>query len=610
LPEPSLFKSLKERKIVQWALAYLAGAFVVVQLLDGVAEPLGLSQGVQQGILAILAGGFLITLILAWYHGEKGRQRVGAVEVLLLVAVMAPSLFVAARFSFGGSGAGTEAVGFDPERIAVLYFEDLSPAADLGYLADGITEELIDRLTAVEALDVISRNGTAPFRSAETPRPEIAAALEAGTLIEGSVMPAGERVRVQMYLVDGNSGADFERTNLEMPSGDLIAMRDSVAGRLTDLLRGRLGEEFELRERRATTSSVDAWTLVQRGELTRKEGEALLEVGDVDEAFSSFDRADSILTHAESADPEWVEPALIRARVAYRCSRLGADLDEQLHFIDVALGHVGRALEIDPEDPRLLELRGTLNYWHWLLGVTPDPVESDRMLDSARDDLERAVEADGSLASAHSTLSHLYYQVDDDVPGALRAARRAYEEDAYLTVAHEILWRLFLASYDLEQLTQAQQWCDEGYRRFPDFFRFTECRLWMMTTPLADPDVPRAWRLLEEMDALTPDPVREHQRHRGEMIVGGVLARAELADSARTVLLGAREGFDTDPTGGLLFIEAYIRTLLGDLDEAVELLNRLTAQEANPGDVIATDYWWWRALLDHAGFRELVGITD
>jgi serine/threonine-protein kinase len=610
LPETSLFRSLKERKIVQWAVAYLAGAFVAVQLLDGVAEPLGLSQGVQQGILAILTGGFLVTLILAWYHGEKGRQRVSAVELLLVGSVSVASLFVAFQMSVEGPAPSSDAIGLDPERIAVLYFEDLSPAADLGYLADGITEELIDRLAAVEALDVISRNGTAPFRSAETSRVEVATALQAGTLIEGSVMPAGDRVRVQMYLVDGNSGADFERTNLEMSSGDLIAMRDSVADRLTDLLRGRLGEEFELRERRATTSSVDAWTLVQRGELARKEGEGLLEVGDVEEAFSSFDRADSILAHAEAADPQWVEPTLLRARVAYRRSRLGADLDEQLHFIDVSLEHVARALEIDPEDPRLLELRGTLTYWHWLLGVTPDPVESDRMLDSARADLERAVEEDGSLASAHSTLSHLYYQVDDDVPGALRAARRAYEEDAFLTVANEILWRLFLASFDLEQLTQAQQWCDEGYRRFPDFFRFTECRLWMMTTPLADPDVPTAWQLIEEMENLTPDPVREHQRHRGEMIVGGVLARAELADSARAVLLGAREGFDADPTGELLFIEAYIRTLLGDLDEAVELLDRLTAQEANPGDVIATDYWWWRDLLDHAGFRELVGITN
>jgi tetratricopeptide (TPR) repeat protein len=296
--------------------------------------------------------------------------------------------------------------------------------------------------------------------------------------------------------------------------------------------------------------------------------------------------------------------------VAYRRSRLGADLEERLHFIDVSMGHIGRALEIDPEDPRLLEMRGTLNYWHWLLGVTPDPEESDLLLTSAREDLERAVEQDGSLASAYSTLSHLYYQVDDDVPGALRAARRAYEEDAYLTVANEILWRLFLASYDLEQLTQAQQWCEEGYRRFPDFFRFTECRLWMMTTPLANPDVPGAWRLLREMENLTPDPVREHQRHRGEMIVSGVLAQAGLPDSARAILVGAREGFDTDPTGELLFIEAFVRTLLGDQDEAVELLDRLTAQDANPEDVIAKDYWWWRDLLDHPGFRELVGISN
>ena len=116
----SVFQRMKERKFFQWALAYLAGAFVVFQLLDALAEPLGLSLAVQQVILAVVALGFALTLVLAWYHGEKGRQRASGPELLmmaaLLVIVPLPWLIIALvgrRWGgrFGGSvGSGVVAI--------------------------------------------------------------------------------------------------------------------------------------------------------------------------------------------------------------------------------------------------------------------------------------------------------------------------------------------------------------------------------------------------------------------------------------------------------------------------------------------------------------------
>ena len=72
----SLFTRLRERKMAQWALAYLASAWIVVQLLDAVSEPLALSRTIQLAILILLGVGFFITLVVAWYHGERGRQRI------------------------------------------------------------------------------------------------------------------------------------------------------------------------------------------------------------------------------------------------------------------------------------------------------------------------------------------------------------------------------------------------------------------------------------------------------------------------------------------------------------------------------------------------------
>ena len=82
------FQRLKQRKVVQRSLAYLAGAFVVFQLLDALADPLGISTPVQRVILVLVGIGFFIQMVIAWYHGEKGRQHVSGPELLILATLL------------------------------------------------------------------------------------------------------------------------------------------------------------------------------------------------------------------------------------------------------------------------------------------------------------------------------------------------------------------------------------------------------------------------------------------------------------------------------------------------------------------------------------------
>ncbi|MFC1662293.1 hypothetical protein ACFL3S_12720 [Gemmatimonadota bacterium] len=80
MPDPSLPQRLKERKLVQWALAYLAGAWVLFEVADAVGGRWNLPDVLFQGLFVLLAVGFFVALVLAWYHGEKGRQRVSGPE--------------------------------------------------------------------------------------------------------------------------------------------------------------------------------------------------------------------------------------------------------------------------------------------------------------------------------------------------------------------------------------------------------------------------------------------------------------------------------------------------------------------------------------------------
>ena len=505
--------------------------------------------------------------------------------------------------------AAGSAGGLDPRRIAVLYFEDLSRDTSLAYLTDGFTEALIDELAQVRTLDVISRNGVALYRGAKVSRDSLARALAAGTVVEGSVEPTGARgarVRVTVRLVDGASGAEIRRQAFELPTAEPLAMRDSLAHQASRFLRERLGEDIRLREERTGTASVEAWTLVQRGERLRKRADSLFRVDDVAGAVRALEQADSVLMAAEAADPRWTEPVLRRGAVARQRSRLAPPL-QAAAWIDSGLAHATRAFALAPNEPRVLELRGTLRYAKWLQRVVAEPVAQRRLLQDARSDLESATQADPSLAAANLTLSHLLYQVDD-VPGAMLRARQAYDEDAYLTSADWAVDRLFWGALDLEQFSEARRWCATGVQRFPNDPRFVSCELWLMVTPAVQSDVQRAWELSTKLERVTPAARRAFAKAEGLLLVGGALGRAGAADSARRVMLRARQlaSHDIDPDQTLLAREAYVRTLVRDYDEAIDLLKRYVA--ANPGHEFlsqAGTVWWWRELRAQPRWREL-----
>jgi serine/threonine-protein kinase len=278
-------------------------------------------------------------------------------------------------------------------------------------------------------------------------------------------------------------------------------------------------------------------------------------------------------------------------------------------WIDRGLAHASRALEKEPNSARALEQRGTLRYWRWLLHLEPGASASATLLGDAEKDLRSAVQRDPSLAGAWSALSHLDYQKSDIVQAKIDA-QRAYEADAYYGAADTILWRLFSSSYDLGQFLDAAHWCEEGERRFPGTLRVVQCELLVLTSRGKDPDVPQAWRLLDQLAKVTPPDIWPFEKLKAQMLVAAVITRAGLPDSARGLLLRSRGNRDIDPGRDLLYNEAFVRTMLGDRDEAIRLLKEyISAQPERRADLSTSYEWWFRDLQSDPRYRELVG-TD
>jgi TolB-like protein/tetratricopeptide (TPR) repeat protein/predicted Ser/Thr protein kinase len=535
------------------------------------------------------------------------RRKRRRVTTMAASAVGVVAVGIVAWQLLSGKGPTTSIGGLDPRSVGVLYFEDLSADESLGYVADGLTEGIIDRLAVVQQLDVVSSNGSAQYRDSELTRDSIARALDVGSLIVGSVEPTRGQLRVSIRLVDGNSGADIAREALQLPSDQLITMQDSVVDEAARMLRVHLGQEVRLRERRSGTESVVAWSGVQQAERVRKQSQVECDADDVDGCTRDLLLADSILAVAERADESWIEPIVLRGMVAYRLAGLAENRDAAMQWTVTALGHANRALDLEPSAPEALELRGTDKFFQWVHYRPTDLDEAEGLLELAREDLQAAVEAGPTLASAHQRLSSVLAQ-QGDFTSSMIEATRAYEEDAYLENADDILGQLFWSAYNLEQHTQALDWCQEGYRRFPDDPRFTECRLWLLTTNARAPNVDEAWRLADEFAALSPETDREYNYQSGRIVVGGVLARAGLIDSARAVLERAQVSPTVDPNLVLTQDEAYMWILVGDYDRAIDLLELYHA--ANPdedhgGGESGELFWWWRDLQTYPRFSEL-----
>ncbi|HEX6911001.1 MAG TPA: BTAD domain-containing putative transcriptional regulator [Longimicrobium sp.] len=509
------------------------------------------------------------------------RRRVGAQWAAVGGVVL--GMLLSLLTGWGRHQGGREGPGYDPRRIAVLYFEDLTPGTELQYLAVGLTERLIHELSQVGALDVVSRGGVRPYRGGAVPLDSLAAGLRVGSVVEGTLQRSGDSVWVTVALVDANTGRRLQSREIGRPLGDVVALERAVAAEVTTALRRRLGVEVRLRAAEEETESARAREDVLQAEQLRREAREVAAHRDSLDAGAAarlLARADSLLARARDADPRWPQPVLLRGWVDVERSTLvrGPAREAWLR----SAGERGAQLVArGAARAEALELRGTALYRR--SHDTADTVRQRTLLDSAEHDLRAAVAAEPSRASAWSTLSQLL-RIRGRLAESDLAARRALAEDAYLDDAADIRHRLFFIALWQADYARARAECDAGRAQFPADPDFTECRLTLLRNDRAGPaDPAAAWRLVAELDRLDP-PVRARAQGRiyapvyRRMVAAAVSARAGDADSARAVAARARREVGADPGLGfsLDYDEAWVRLMLGDTAGARALLGRMT----------------------------------
>jgi TolB-like protein len=237
----------KERKIAQWAIVYSAGAWLLLQVLEVVSGPWGVPDGVVRLIQSVLALGILVTLVLAWYHGERGRQRVSGVELMILAALLAigallvPVVLPDRAPLPGGPEVRGQPATIRPVQtasIAVLPFLDLSPEGDQAYFGDGIAEEILNGLSKVAGLKVAARTSAFQLRHEEIA--VIGNRLGVETVLEGSIRKEGDRVIITAQLINASDGFQMWSQRFEPAMASVIDTQEEIARSVALALELRL----------------------------------------------------------------------------------------------------------------------------------------------------------------------------------------------------------------------------------------------------------------------------------------------------------------------------------------------------------------------------------
>lgn len=300
---PKFLRRIWDRKLVQWALAYLAGAWVLLQATTLVGQHFGWPGWVHRALIALAAVGLMATLVVAWYHGEKGRQRVSGPELLMLAALLIVAGAAVAVVTgpegsartpgppglrAGGAGASdpggdmaaaaagsrTRDAGSSPpagpapasaRSVAVLPFENLSANPSDEYFSDGITEDVLTALAKIGDLHVISRTSSMAYKGTDKTLREIGRELGAATIVEGSVRRQGDRVRIVAQLVDARDDRHVWAETYDRDLTDIFAIQSEIAEAIASALEAELTETERSRITAGNTANLDAYDLYLRG---------------------------------------------------------------------------------------------------------------------------------------------------------------------------------------------------------------------------------------------------------------------------------------------------------------------------------------------------------
>jgi TolB-like protein len=542
------FARLKEHKLVQWTLAYIAVSFGMLPVLDIVAERFGWSQTVERCAIIALATGFFMMLVIAWFHGERGQKRVTRTEhVLLAVLVLLGGLTmwrigpavtreVVAKSTVAmpktAATAASVAAPIPTKSIAVLPFVNMSGDPKNDYFSDGITEEILDALAQVPKLKVAARTSAFAFKGKAEDLRKVGEVLDVATVLEGSVQKSGDEVRITAQLIDTRTGYHLWSEKYDRKLTSIFAVEDEISKAIASKLQVQLADS-------GNQSLVPQQAIDPRAHDFYLRGLALLAARGpaLRDAVAAFQNAVKI---APGYAPAW--GAMAEAEALYPAYQL----DSMRAASTRALASAKQALALDPGLASAYVAQGMIfaNRWQW---SQADPA------------FQRAL----VLAPSDAFVLNQYAQfllTTGQLESALTASDRAQAVDPLNKVNG--VTRAY-ALYALHRYQEAWAQVQRTLVLYPDYVPARGDAVDIAVALKNNLEIDRQARLLAPLVGMNPDDLAQRALARANPGL-----RAAVVQRLKTSSVGAasRHVPQVVTAGGL--------AQLGERDEALDLLER------------------------------------
>lgn len=261
----SLLAELKRRKVFRVSIAYLVAGWIVIQVATTVVPHLALPAWVPRFVTLIVLLGFPVAVVLAWAFDltPSGVRRAPQLRTGPSVYLLAVLLAAAASAWYVLSGPVDEEPA--PTSIAVLPFVNMSSDPENEYLADGISEEILNSLVAAGELDVVGRTSSFRFKERNEDLRTIGALLDVANILEGSVRRTGDRVRVTAQLVRTSDGYHLWSETYDRTLTDILDVQLDIAESVNRALDVVLDDMQRKRMFDAQVRDVEAYIAFQKG---------------------------------------------------------------------------------------------------------------------------------------------------------------------------------------------------------------------------------------------------------------------------------------------------------------------------------------------------------
>jgi TolB-like protein/Tfp pilus assembly protein PilF len=342
-------EEVKRRKVYRVAIAYAVASWAIAQGLAQVLPVFEIpnSNSVTRVAIALMLVGFPVALVLGWMFDitPAGIERTPDVAThvqprlrrrrnVLLVATAGILISAAVGF-FVLPLASARKVD---KSIAVLPFQNLSDNQDNAYFADGIQDDLLTNLSKIGDLKVISRTSVMQYRDKPITVREIGKALGVSNVLEGSVRRSGNKVRVNVQLIDANTDEHVWASDYDRDVTDVFAIQTDLAQKIADALQAKLSPGEKSRMERKPTENGEAYV-------------AFVEANNLACDYQEFDRlkqSEQLYERAIQLDPTF---ALALARYSQLESWIQHDRENTPARREKARALADRALQLQPDLP-------------------------------------------------------------------------------------------------------------------------------------------------------------------------------------------------------------------------------------------------------------------